>query len=133
MNDEYFQVISLAFNNMKSIFNKAPGFSWVHSKSTHFARLAGGLLLLGTIYSLIQYKGYNSKFKFLTVYSLENILFLYLHFTWLYGSWNHQRILKKHTFWKYDNWFSSDVSKPTLVKYPWNQAWQKLIFTNIAP
>ena len=69
----------------------------------------------------------------LMVYSSGIILFLYLHFTWLYGSWNHQRILKKHPFWKYDSWFSSDVSKPTSVKYPWNQAWQKLIFTNIAP
>ena len=58
--------------------------------------------------------------KFLMVYSSENILFLYLHFTWLYGSWNHQRILKKHPFWKYDGWFSSEVSKPTSVKYPWN-------------
>ena len=56
----------------------------------------------------------------LMVYISENILFPYLHFTWLYGSWNLQRILKKHLFWKYDGWFSSEVSKPTLVKYPWN-------------
>ena len=50
------------------------------------------------------------------VYSSENILFLYLHFTWLYGSWNHQRILKKHPFWKYDRWFSSEVSKVASVR-----------------
>ena len=50
------------------------------------------------------------------MYNSENILFLYLHFTWLYGSWNHQRILKKHPFWKYDSWFSSEVSKLALVR-----------------
>ena len=54
--------------------------------------------------------------NFLMVYSSENILFLYLHFTWLYSSWNHQRILKKHLFWKYENWFSSEVTKPTFRK-----------------
>ena len=50
------------------------------------------------------------------VYSSENILFLYLHFNWLYGLWNHQRILKKHSFWKYDGWFSSEVSKLASVR-----------------
>ena len=54
--------------------------------------------------------------NFLMVYSSENISYLYLHFTWLYGSWNHQRILKKHPFWKYDSWFSSEVSKLALVR-----------------
>ena len=29
------------------------------------------------------------------VKSSENILFFYLHFTWLCGSWNHQKVLKK--------------------------------------
>ena len=58
--------------------------------------------------------------NFLMVYSSENMLFLYLHFTWLYCSSNHERILKKHPFWKFDDWFSSELSKPTLVKYPWN-------------
>ena len=38
-----------------------------------------------TIYFLIFY----------LVKSSENILFFYLHFTWLCGSWNHQRFLKK--------------------------------------
>ena len=52
----------------------------------------------------------------LMVYSSENILFLHLHFIWLYGSWNHQRILKKHSFWKYDSWFSSERSKLALVR-----------------
>ena len=32
---------------------------------------------------------------FYLVKSSENILFFYLHFTWLCGSWNYQRILKK--------------------------------------
>ena len=50
------------------------------------------------------------------VYSSENISFLYLHFTWLYGSWNHQRILKKHPFWKYDSCFSSEVWKLASVR-----------------
>ena len=63
--------------------------------------------------------------NFLMVYSSENILFLYLHFTWLYGSWNHQRILKKHPFWKYDSWFSSELWKPSSVKY---ETWSKDIF-----
>ena len=53
---------------------------------------------------------------FLMVYNSENILFLYLHFTCLYGSWNHQRILKKHPFWKYDSCFSSEVSKLASVR-----------------
>ena len=53
---------------------------------------------------------------FLMVKSWEIILSFYLHFTWLYGSWNHQRILKKHPFWKYDSWFSSEVSKLTSVR-----------------
>ena len=54
--------------------------------------------------------------NFLMVHSSENILFLYLHFNWLYGLWNHQRILKKHSFWKYDGWFSSEVSKLASVR-----------------
>ena len=37
---------------------------------------------------------------FYWVKSSENILFLCLHFTWLCGSWNYQRILKKWPFWK---------------------------------
>ena len=32
---------------------------------------------------------------FYLVKSSENTLFFYLHFTWLCGSWNHQRVLKK--------------------------------------
>ena len=32
---------------------------------------------------------------FYLVKSSENILFFYLHFTWLYGLWNYQRISKK--------------------------------------
>ena len=32
-------------------------------------------------------------------------LFFYLHFTWLYGSWHPQRILKKYPFWKYASCF----------------------------
>ena len=54
--------------------------------------------------------------NFLMVYRSENISFLYLHFIWLYGSWNHHRILKKHPFWKYDSWFSSEVSKLASVR-----------------
>ena len=43
------------------------------------------------------------------------ILFLYLHFTWLCGSWHHQRILKKYPFWKCESCFPSEASKFTLV------------------
>ena len=43
-------------------------------------------------------------------------LFFYLHFTWLYGSWHPQRILKKYPFWKYASWFFSEVSNLTLVR-----------------
>ena len=50
------------------------------------------------------------------VCSSENVLVIYLHFTWLYGSWNHQWILKRHLFWKYDGWFSSELPKPTSVR-----------------
>ena len=48
--------------------------------------------------------------------SSESISFFYLHFTWLFGSWNHQRTLKKQPFWKYYSWFSSEVSKLTSVR-----------------
>ncbi len=50
------------------------------------------------------------------------ILSFYLHFTWLCGSWNHQRLFEKQTFWRNDSWFPLEVSKLTSVKYPWNQA-----------
>ena len=50
------------------------------------------------------------------------IFIFYLDFTWLYGSWHHQRILKKYPFWKHDSSFSSEVSKLTSVFYPWNDA-----------
>ena len=33
--------------------------------------------------------------NFYLVKSLENILLFYLHFTWLFGSENHQQVLKK--------------------------------------
>ena len=74
--------------------------------------------------------------NFLMVYSSENILFLYLHFTWLYGLWNHQRILKNIHFENMIAGFLQRCQNPVR----WNtpeiihfQAWQKLIFTNIAP
>ena len=35
------------------------------------------------------------SFLFLSSKNLKKILFFYLHFNWLFGSWNHQRILKK--------------------------------------
>ena len=41
-----------------------------------------------------------------------------LHFTWSYGSWHPQRILKKYPFWKYDSCFSSELSKLASV---WNK------------
>ena len=44
----------------------------------------------------------------------------YLHFTWLCGSRYHQRFLKKYPFWKYNSWFSSEVSKLTSVWYKLN-------------
>jgi hypothetical protein len=69
---------------------------------------------LGIVWFSIKVTTLNSNF--LMVYSSENILFLYLHFTWVYGSWNHQRILDFFFFWKYDSWFSSEVSKLALVR-----------------
>ena len=59
---------------------------------------------------------------FYWVKTSENTLFFSLHFTWLYDSWNHQRVLEKWPFCKYDSWFSSLVSKLTSVFYPWNNA-----------
>jgi hypothetical protein len=57
----------------------------------------------------------------------SEIIFFYLHFIWLYSLWNHQ------TYWKYDSWFSSELSKLTLVFCHWNDAFsgmKKLILTN---
>ena len=96
------------------------------------------MLISNTCYSIVWFsiKVTTLNSNLLTVYSSENILFLYLHFTWVYGSWNHQRILKKHPFWKYDGWFSSEVSKPTPVKYPWNHTFSgmtKIDFQQYCP
>jgi hypothetical protein len=44
------------------------------------------------------------------------ILFFYLHFTWLCGSWHHKRILKNQPFWKYESCFPSEVWKLTSVR-----------------
>ena len=52
----------------------------------------------------------------------EITLFFYLHFPWLYGPWQQQRILKKYPFWKHDSWFSTEVSKLTSVFYARNDA-----------
>ena len=54
----------------------------------------------------------------------SEIIFIFFTwiYTWLYGSWHHQRILKKYPFWKHASWFSSEVSKLTSVFYPWNDA-----------
>ena len=90
----HFKVISAAFNQML----------WLHR--------------LGLNVSIIWFssKVTTLNSNFLIVYSSENVLFLYLHLIWLYGSWNHQRTLKKHPFWKYDRWFSSEVSKVASVR-----------------
>ena len=37
----------------------------------------------------------------------------YLNFIWLYSSRHPERIFWKYPFWKYNSWFSSEVSKPT--------------------
>ena len=80
----------------------------------------------------------NTNFNsiFCLIKSSKLILFFYLHFTWISGSWHHQRILKKWPFWKNDSWFSSKESKLTSVKYPWNYAFscmENYIFIIIAP
>ena len=70
---------------------------------------------------------------FYLVKTLENTLFFSLHFTW---SWNHQRVLEKWPFCKYDSWFSSLVSKLTSVFYPWNNAFsgmEKIYFHKYCP
>jgi hypothetical protein len=46
--------------------------------------------------------------------------FLYLHFNWLFCSWNQQRVLKKKPFWKYESWFPSEVSKLSSVQIELN-------------
>ena len=33
----------------------------------------------------------------------KSFSFFYLNFTWLYGSWHHQRIMKKYPFWKHES------------------------------
>ena len=49
-------------------------------------------------------------------WKVQNLfLYFHLHVTWLYGSWYHQKNLEKKAFWKYDSWFSSEVSKITSV------------------
>ena len=58
----------------------------------------------------------HSLFCLLKVQKL--ILFFHLHFTWLCGSWHHQRIFKKYPFWKNDSSFFTEVSKFTSAEYP---------------
>ena len=53
---------------------------------------------------------------FYWVKTSENTLFFSLHFTWLYDSWNHQRVLEKWPFWKYDSWLPSETSKITSAR-----------------
>ena len=52
----------------------------------------------------------------------ERIQFFYLLIPLLCGSWEHQRILSNKPFWKYDSWFSFEVTKLTSVFYPWNDS-----------
>ena len=54
--------------------------------------------------------------RFLMVKSSEMILFFYLHFTWLCGHEIIKEFLKNINFWKYDNCFSSELSKLTSVR-----------------
>ena len=56
------------------------------------------------------------KSRLLMVKSSEMILFSYLHFTSLYGHKIIKEFLRNIHFWKYDNCFSSEVSKLTLVR-----------------
>ena len=60
----------------------------------------------------------DTKFNqvFCLIKSPEIIFIFYQNFTWLYGARNHQRILKKYPFLKYDHWFPYKVSKFTLVR-----------------
>ena len=66
----------------------------------------------------------NKKFRIFFIF--------YLHFTWLYGI----RLTKdffKLPFWKYDSYFSSEVSKLPSVFCYWNDAFsgiKKIILTN---
>ena len=50
------------------------------------------------------------------------ILFFYLHFTWLSGHKMIKEFLKNINFWKYDNTFSSELSKLTSVRNKLNLA-----------
>ena len=72
--------------------------------------------------------------RFLLKKFQTSFLFFRLHLLWLWKSWHHQRILKKLPFWKYDGWFSSEVSKFTSVFYLWNDAFscmkRNILITN---
>ena len=54
--------------------------------------------------------------KFINKKFRNCLYFFNLHFTWLYGSWHPQRILKKYPFWKYASCFFSEVSNLTSVR-----------------
>ena len=88
----------------------------------------------GLYYSLSAFKWHKRNIRNLLMRSSEIALFFYLHFTWLYDSWHFQRIWKKYPFWKYDSWFSSEMSKLTSVRNELNLSWkywfieQKLFF-----
>ena len=57
----------------------------------------------------------------------------HMHFSWLCGSWNNHRLLKKLSFWRNYSRFSSEVSKLTSVKYPWNDAFSSMTKIDFYP
>ena len=72
------------------------------------------------MYGLIQFKGYNSKFKFSVGVPFRKYFISLPAFYLIIWHMKSPNNFKKQPFWKYDGWFSSEESKPTSVKYPWN-------------
>ena len=70
------------------------------------------------IYSISKWKRQSISLFFSNEKFKKQILFFYLHFTWLCGSWKFQRILKKYWFWKCESWFPFEVAKLTSANYP---------------
>ena len=92
---------------------------YVFKKSTcEMFRIFFTCILPKTMWFMKSQKNFeNMTAGFLLRSQNKSFSFSYLNFTWLYGSWHHQRILKKYPFWKHDSRFSSEVSKPTSVKW----------------
>ena len=132
-----------------TVGNNLPFMNMCRRKVYILYAFLGGFLCTFSLLIYLSFSFQSSIFNYILLFdSKETIYFiifcwwnvqkisfiLYLHFTWLCGSWKPQRILKKYLFWKYESWFPSEVSKLTSVCYPRKDAFsatKKNIFTNI--